>query len=59
MKSQPDSGHCEACKFAGAAQDTDHLRVCRREPPTLVAMIGRWPVVQAKDWCGEFQSADE
>jgi hypothetical protein len=45
---------CATCRFAN---DGGFLRNCRRHAPTLDAPTGRavWPVVEASDWCGEYQ----
>lgn len=42
---------CEDCRYCS----NDFL--CRRNPPTYVhddSPSGRWPEVEADDWCGEF-----
>ena len=59
-----DEPSCDTCRFADVVMvddvdlgDTPH-RVCRRNPPQLVALDDSagtgWPLLHAGDWCGEW-----
>ena len=58
---------CNSCRFMQERSDSLTLgkvaMVCRRSPPRPTLLVDRqgavqvltmWPVVSAKDWCGEY-----
>jgi hypothetical protein len=47
---------CSTCRFYHAEESQ-----CRRyaPQPTADSRNAHWPVVAAKDWCGEYQPADQ
>ena len=59
---------CGNCQFmdteskAAAKHKKDHAGLCRYNPPraqTTEDMLGLWPVVGTKDWCGHFAARVE
>lgn len=52
------SDACYNCRFAVGARDTASpvMLVCHRFPP---AAPHGFPLVNERDWCGEFEAADE
>ena len=67
MSDDGPADECKRCEFALlTTQDpTTQQLQCRRNPPqfrpsedgTPAGSRGRWPVVVADDWCGEFKPA--
>lgn len=61
------AGKCANCKFA--EDDGDGWVLCRRYPPIVVdpwnggeandSGLGRFPLVDAASWCGEYQKMKE
>lgn len=59
---------CETCvfyRFAGVGLRGWSAGACHRHAPTPVAEsgygnmpVGKWPLVQSRDWCGEFKPKD-
>ena len=47
---------CQTCRFARSDGHSRGTYVCRRSAPVLPEGkdFGRWPLVQADDWCGEY-----
>jgi hypothetical protein len=59
----PAQGTCEQCKFYDpASADVAGAGYCRVNSPSVpgwpprAAGAASWPLVQATDWCGQFQS---
>ena len=50
----PKVPSCDSCVFC---LGTGPL-YCKAHPPTVRSdtLVGVWPIVQASDWCGEYQS---
>lgn len=50
---------CERCRFFDNGGELEFEGYCRRNPP-LAAPEGHafWPLVDAIDWCGEFESGE-
>lgn len=50
---------CVTCKFSSL--EDNGLLLCRRLAPTVsragqnLTLTAMWPVVQPRDWCGEYQ----
>ena len=54
--SVPHGVACRGCYyFQGRDAHNDDAGFCRRFPPTRPPDLGRWPLVQPDDWCGEFR----
>lgn len=61
-------GGCSGCRFAGPRHGYDSYP-CRRRAPIAAhdpnqhcgvyqeAFVPRWPLMNGRDWCGEFESA--
>ena len=60
---------CEGCKFyrfAGISLHGWSAGYCKRHAPTPAneggykdRPVGKWPLVQARDWCGDFERATD
>lgn len=50
-----ENSTCESCKYYD--EMTDKTGYCHANPPYIVVKDrkGEWPVVEPKDWCGQYK----
>lgn len=54
--STPHGVACRGCYyFQPRDAHNDDLGECHCRPPVRPPDLGRWPLVQPDDWCGEFR----